>query len=1239
MRIVMFTNTYTPIVGGVERSITSFTRAFRRMGHEVLIVTLEFDNMPEHEEGVVRIPAIRHFNGSDFSIRLPIPVNLKKVLDRFQPEIVHSHHPFILGDTALRVANDYQIPLVFTHHTKYEDYTHYVPLDSPAMKKFVIELTTGYAELADHVIAPSQSIYDLLMERKVKTPISVVPTGVDIDAFCRGDGRRFRKTRGIRQEEFLLGHVGRLAPEKNLAFLTRCVVRFLRERPSAKFLLVGKGVLSEEIRFRFQKEGLEERLVAPGVLEGEALMDAYRAMDLFVFSSKTETQGMVLLEAMAASVPVVALAASGVNDVLKDEVNGRVVLNEDEEEFITAIQWVHDQPRDRKEALRQEAFRVARTMSMDQMALKMLGIYQSLREEDFVYCDIDNSLWAKAVGRLKIEWELLTNLAEAVGSVFKDRFSRPARESWLQKAQRWLNPNEWSARLSGLFRSEGTENHPGVVFIQIDGLAFDRIREAMKKGKMPFVQRLLKKEKYTLTPFYSGQPSSTPGVQAELFYGVKGAVPSFSFLDHASGEVFRMYNVEAAEAMERRLSAQHTGLLAGGSSYSNIYSGGARETHFCAVDLGWDRLWREIKPVRLALIGILNVSHVLKTCARLGIELISSLVDFLDGLRKGETFIKELKFIPTRLGICILLRDLMTFGAKIDIIRGLPVVHVNFIGYDEHAHRRGPSSSFAYWTLKGIDRSIRKIYLETLRSQRRAYDVWIYSDHGQEAVRSYWKTHGRSVQQAVQEVLKEFSLSDNYPDHYRQTGEQYHRAHFSGPAWLKKLLVFRQRPRDFPKKEDLVVTAMGPVGHVYLPLAVDDEEKDRLARRLVSEARIPLVFALDKEQTVLAWTPHGRHRLPEDAGAVFGEDHPFLKEVTEDMTRTCRHPDAGTFTISGWDPREQSWSFPLESGAHGGPGRDETKGFALLPEDIFLRMEKKAFVRAGDLRQGALMFMGREERSFVEGPGPDGSVSSQENKRFLPEGVIRVMTYNVHGCKGMDGRISPERIARVIAKCQPDIVALQELDMHRLRSGTIDQPHVIAKALEMDYHFCPAMAVEEERYGNAILSRFPMSVREAKGLPGMGARQEPRGALWVTVHTPQGPLQMINTHLGLNRRERLEQIQALLGEEWMGHPECATPLLLVGDFNALPGSRECQRIKAVVRDAQEEMDGHRPLATWWGRFPLRRIDHVFVSEDVEVRNVEVSRTRMDRVASDHLPLVVDVVLPSASGHKGMEEAR
>src|SRR5690606_8780838 len=160
------------------RSVEAFTAEYRKLGHRVLVVAPEFSGLPDHEFDVVRIPAIQKFNASDLSFALPMPTGLTDILEDFAPDIIHSQHPFLLGNTALRFARYFDRPLVFTHHTLYEQYTHYVPGDLPLFKRFIVELATRYANLCDQVFAPSESIRDILVRRGVSAPIKVVPTGV-----------------------------------------------------------------------------------------------------------------------------------------------------------------------------------------------------------------------------------------------------------------------------------------------------------------------------------------------------------------------------------------------------------------------------------------------------------------------------------------------------------------------------------------------------------------------------------------------------------------------------------------------------------------------------------------------------------------------------------------------------------------------------------------------------------------------------------------------------------------------------------------------------------------------------------------------------------------------------------------------------------------------------------------------------------------------------------------------------
>lgn len=420
MNILMMTNTFTPHVGGVARSVVAFSAEYRRRGHQVLVVAPSFDNMPEDEVDVVRIPAIQRFNGSDFSVVLPMPGYLTRTLENFQPDLIHSHHPFLLGATALRVAHSHQLPLVFTHHTMYEQYTHYVPGDSQALKRFTVKLTTSYANLCDLVFAPSASIATILQERQCTAPIEVIPTGVRLELFQQGDGPGFRAAMGIPAEAFVVGHLGRLAPEKNLAFLARTVAAFLQMEPAACFLVVGQGPFAKQIRQIFQEAGVEERLYCQGILEQPLLASAYRAMNVFAFASLSETQGMVLTEAMAAGVPVVAVAAPGVREVVCNGENGMMLPVAEQELFLAALTNIRNLPENERKRLRQGALETAQRYSLENCADKALKLYADLCAQRYVDRQEEYSAWKGTVRLLRAEWEILKGVAGAAGAALSE---------------------------------------------------------------------------------------------------------------------------------------------------------------------------------------------------------------------------------------------------------------------------------------------------------------------------------------------------------------------------------------------------------------------------------------------------------------------------------------------------------------------------------------------------------------------------------------------------------------------------------------------------------------------------------------------------------------------------------------------------------------------------------------------------------------------------------------------------
>lgn len=414
MKILMFSNTYTPHVGGVARSVSELAAGLRRAGDEVLVVAPVFDNMPENEPGVLRMPAVQNFAGSDFSMPLPLSRSLAGEVENFGPDIIHSHHPFLLGDSALRAASTLDVPVVFTHHTRYELYGHYVAQDSDLLKRLALSLSLGYCDLCDGVIAPSQSIADFLTDHDVRTTVAVVPTGVDVTCFAGGVGTRGRSALSIAADVFLVGHVGRLAPEKNLDFLTSALLMFLRQNSNAHVLIVGDGPSRPAMEQAFKREKVGDRVHFAGVLKAAALADAYAAMDVFAFSSLSETQGLVLVEAMTAGCPVVALDAPGVREVVADKVNGRLLpADVDATRFAAALAEIAGAKEKTRQAMRQAARKTAAAYAIDVTVARTRAYYKRIIGERRRRSGVAGGLWARVRRLFSREMEIVGNFAHA----------------------------------------------------------------------------------------------------------------------------------------------------------------------------------------------------------------------------------------------------------------------------------------------------------------------------------------------------------------------------------------------------------------------------------------------------------------------------------------------------------------------------------------------------------------------------------------------------------------------------------------------------------------------------------------------------------------------------------------------------------------------------------------------------------------------------------------------------------
>lgn len=263
------------------------------------------------------------------------------------------------------------------------------------------------------------------------------------------------------------------------------------------------------------------------------------------------------------------------------------------------------------------------------------------------------------------------------------------------------------------------------------------------------------------------------------------------------------------------------------------------------------------------------------------------------------------------------------------------------------------------------------------------------------------------------------------------------------------------------------------------------------------------------------------------------------------------------------------------------------------------------------------MDLGREPKA--------GAITKRNRATERP---LRVATYNVHGCRGTDRRRSEHRIAEVIAVLDVDVIGLQELDLNRRRSGRVDQAAVIAERLGWHCYFHPAFRAGDEQFGNAILSRFPMRLRQAAALPSVMTRlcPESRAAIWMEIDTRNGTVQVMNTHLGLGRRERLTQAQLLAGPKWVGRLATDDALILLGDFNSMPGSPPLELLGQHLRATRALLATSSRLATFPTRSPLLALDHILVNDRLRVTSVTVFRNEVARVASDHFPLVADLRL-------------
>ena len=376
LRIALITNNYTPYSGGVVSSINAQVAALQEDGHIVRVITLDFlgDGHSDPDYVVrVRTPLKFKHKKNHYAIPWYMITQIREVVTSMSADIVHVHHPFLLGVGGLKVVRGLNIPIIFTYHTMYEEYAHYVPFFAGAAKPWIRRLVRTFCNAVDGIIVPSFTIAEYLREQSVGTSVSCIPSPLQSNFL----GIPFSGRSRLSHEPFKLLTVVRFTKEKNIPFILN-VFRHLDER--FYLTLVGYGAEYENLRvyafdhLKLSPDRLQFVLKPPR----EQIIEFYREADLFLFSSKTDTQGLVLAEAMACSTPVIALTGPGQNDIICNEENGLLVSSE--QEMVNGIHYCSEQI-EAQSAMQKKAWQTAQNYLPDQYRERLLRFYWQVINE------------------------------------------------------------------------------------------------------------------------------------------------------------------------------------------------------------------------------------------------------------------------------------------------------------------------------------------------------------------------------------------------------------------------------------------------------------------------------------------------------------------------------------------------------------------------------------------------------------------------------------------------------------------------------------------------------------------------------------------------------------------------------------------------------------------------------------------------------------------------------------------
>ncbi|MBN1935743.1 MAG: glycosyltransferase [Anaerolineae bacterium] len=376
LRIAMWSNFFKPIISGVVTSVSLFRQGLLEQGHDVHIFTTEAENYEDPDPYIYRLPALLDLTESfEFSLALPVRWPMLYAMKGIKPHVIHSQHPVLLGDLAARYAQEFGLPLVFTFHTRYDEFMKSnFPLISGVAVQLAHEVLRDYLAQCTHIIAPTPSVQEMIYaDYDVDVPVTVLPTPIDLAQYNALEPDSIRAQYGLQDKHVLL-YLGRISQEKSIDLLLHMLSHLVERRSDVVLMIVGRGPQSEELEELAQELHIDERVVFTGAVSHEQVPHYMAAADLFTFPSIFETQGLVLIEALAAGTPVVAVRAMGATDVLVDTDVG-VLVDHNALALAAAVDDLLDRP-ERLAEMRRAALDFARAYSISAATERLVGVYE-----------------------------------------------------------------------------------------------------------------------------------------------------------------------------------------------------------------------------------------------------------------------------------------------------------------------------------------------------------------------------------------------------------------------------------------------------------------------------------------------------------------------------------------------------------------------------------------------------------------------------------------------------------------------------------------------------------------------------------------------------------------------------------------------------------------------------------------------------------------------------------------------